>query len=605
VSTCAQCKAPLAPGARFCAGCGAMASMAVEGAEDPMIGRVVRDRFRIKSILGEGGMGKVYLAEQRMGNTTRDVAIKVLQPELASDPQVMARFHRETETVVTLSHPNTISFYDFGEFEGTLFIAMEFIRGKSVAKVLQESGPIDPVRVERILLQVCGSLHEAHEAGIVHRDLKPDNVILTERAGQKDFVKVLDFGIAKRSEAEDKEHAKLTKQGMVLGTPPYMSPEQFTGQALDRRSDVYSLGVMAYEMLTAHLPFDAATPWEWATKHLTAQPTPIEKYDLQHKLQSRHRSAIEKSLHKDRDQRPATALAFAAEFAGVEDATGTWAMVSSAPTTGPRPATGRIPQTQLTPAAMPAVASRPPASMAPTPQAMPAAKSGGGKGLMIAIVLVVLLGGGAVGAYMAFSGPEVAVGGSGGAFGTTMPVLPVTSAPATAFPVTGEPATAGGTAEPGTAGPDTSTPGTGAPETTAPATAAEPGTSHTTKVTKHHETPRPETSAPQPETSGSSGPSEADIARARQLAEEGMNLVRARNVDGAIEALRGAQRLVGREHTVVSALKTAVSRRGAQQAQSLIQQGSCSDAQALYRRLRSVGAAEAAREFFGSHCPVH
>ena len=138
-----------------------------------------------------------------------------------------------------------------------------------------QRGAIEAERADRLLIQICGSLFEAHNMGIVHRDLKPENVLLTQRGGQKDFVKVLDFGIAKRSEAEDESQAKLTKQGMVLGTPPYMSPEQFSGQTLDARSDIYSLGVMTYEMLTGHLPFEARTPWEWATKHLTTPPLPF------------------------------------------------------------------------------------------------------------------------------------------------------------------------------------------------------------------------------------------------------------------------------------------------------------------------------------------
>src|SRR6185369_10381989 len=125
--------------------------------------------------------------------------------------------------------------------------------------------------------QVCGALDEAHMQGIIHRDLKPENIILTDRAGETDFVKVLDFGIAARTESADaQKEQKLTQQGMVLGTPPYMSPEQFTGKALDSRSDIYSLGVMAYEMLTGKLPFEADTPWQWATQHMTAAPKPLE-----------------------------------------------------------------------------------------------------------------------------------------------------------------------------------------------------------------------------------------------------------------------------------------------------------------------------------------
>ncbi|MCA9603431.1 MAG: serine/threonine protein kinase, partial [Myxococcales bacterium] len=168
-------------------------------AADPLLGQTILDRYKIVSELGEGGMGKVYRAEQKMGNATRFVAIKTLHPELSRDPQIVARFLRESETVIQLTHPNTIQFYDFGELpDKTLFIVMEYIEGESLAHTLLR-GAIEPTRVDKLLVQICGSLNEAHGLGIVHRDLKPDNILLTNRGGQTDFVKVLDFGIAKRS----------------------------------------------------------------------------------------------------------------------------------------------------------------------------------------------------------------------------------------------------------------------------------------------------------------------------------------------------------------------------------------------------------------------
>ena len=247
---------------------------------DPLIGQTIADgKYRIVKVLGEGGMGKVYMGVQKLGDRERSVAIKTLQPELAQDPQIVARFHREAGTVSLLEHPNTIKFYESGQLpDGKLFVAMEYIQGESLAHVIAR-GPLSPQRVEHILAQVCGSLAEAHEHGIVHRDLKPENIILMQRGQRGDFVKVLDFGIAKRDEREeDAQHAKLTRQGMVLGTPPYMSPEQFTGKPLRPTSDIYSLAIVAYEMMTTKLPFQAQTPWEWATRHLTAQPVPFESH---------------------------------------------------------------------------------------------------------------------------------------------------------------------------------------------------------------------------------------------------------------------------------------------------------------------------------------
>src|SRR6185436_14057044 len=210
------------------------------------------------------------LGEQKLGGTSRKVAIKTLHPHLSHDPKVLARFERECSTIAELQHPNTIQVYDFGKTDdGTLYIVMEYVEGRSVADIIEQEGPMDPARVEKILVQVCGSLEEAHSRGIIHRDLKPDNVVLCERAGQRDWVEVLDFGIAKRSNEEDKEEKKLTQQGMVLGTPPYMSPEQFTGEPIDARSDVYSLAVMAYEMLSGRTPFSGNTAWERTTAHMT------------------------------------------------------------------------------------------------------------------------------------------------------------------------------------------------------------------------------------------------------------------------------------------------------------------------------------------------
>ncbi len=275
---CHACDYANIDGARFCAKCGASIAQPAPASDDPMLGTLVGGRFRILRLLGEGGMGRVYVAEQQMGTAVRKVAVKTLLKEFSGDPQVQGRFHRECGTVVGLEHANTIKFYDFGTTEtGDLYIAMEFVDGEPLADVIVRGGSMAPQRVDNIMKQICGSLQEAHDKGIIHRDLKPENIVLTERAGERDFVKVLDFGIAKRSDAADQaREQKLTQAGMVLGTPPYMSPEQFTGKELDRRSDIYSLGIIAYEMLTGTLPFKANTAWEWATQHMTVRPFAFE-----------------------------------------------------------------------------------------------------------------------------------------------------------------------------------------------------------------------------------------------------------------------------------------------------------------------------------------
>jgi serine/threonine-protein kinase len=312
---CPSCHNPVDPNERFCKGCGA------EIPPDPLLGMTLGGKYKIIRLLGEGGMGCVYHGEQPMGTTVRKVAIKTLHKHLSADPKIQARFEREVGTVAELQHPNTIQVFDFGTTDDKqLYIVMEFVEGASLARTLETGGPLTPERTRRILEQVVGSLEEAHAMGIIHRDLKPENVVLTQRAGKSDFVKVLDFGIAKRGGEEDKNEQKLTQQGMVLGTPPYMSPEQFTGRPIDARSDIYSLAVMAYEMLTGRLPFEADTAWEWASKHMTQPPTPIESQPSGADVPEPMRQAIARGLAKNPDQRFASVREFYDAFAVGADA---------------------------------------------------------------------------------------------------------------------------------------------------------------------------------------------------------------------------------------------------------------------------------------------
>ncbi|HWA76873.1 MAG TPA: protein kinase [Polyangiaceae bacterium] len=367
-----------------------------------MIGQLVGGRFRVTGVLGEGGMGIVYVGEQQMGSTVRKVAIKTLHQHLSKDPSVNARFYRECGVVAQLEHPNTIKFYDFGETaDGSLYIAMEFVAGRPLADVIRDEGPMDPERVTRVMRQVCGALDEAHAQGIIHRDLKPENVILTNRAGEKDVVKVLDFGIAARSESSDaQKEQKLTQQGMVLGTPPYMSPEQFTGKALDARSDVYSLGVMVYEMLTGRLPFEADTPWQWATQHMTAQPIPFDVSAPTKNIPPAMRQAILKSLSKDRDQRQSSSRDFFTELSEggrVTVEAPPPAAVHSPAAHASTAAMDQVPEFRASPVqpvapAYGAHAGSPPMGVAapviPHAGAPSRPKSGGGKGLVIGLASI-------------------------------------------------------------------------------------------------------------------------------------------------------------------------------------------------------------------------
>ena len=412
---CESCAHPNIDGARFCAKCGGLLPTQDEAGEDKLIGQIIGGRYRVTGVLGEGGMGIVYIGEQQMGSTIRQVAIKTLHQHLSKDPSVLARFHRECGTVAQLEHPNTIKFFDFGSTaDGTLYIAMEFVKGHPLNEIIEQGGPLIPERVLKIMKQICGALDEAHKQGIIHRDLKPENVILTDRAGETDFVKVLDFGIAARSESADAaKEQKLTQQGMVLGTPPYMSPEQFTGKALDSRSDIYSLGVMTYEMLTGKLPFEADTPWQWATQHMTAQPLPFEVTAPESSGSDHMRKAILRALSKNREDRQATAKDFYAEISHgggitvVEEPSreklqvqGTAAMAAApdfgafaagAPPAAPAPQMAPMPAPMAAPMAAPAMMAHVP----PPPVAARGGGGGGGKGLVIALVgvgAVLLLG---------------------------------------------------------------------------------------------------------------------------------------------------------------------------------------------------------------------
>lgn len=280
------------------------------------IGREVLGRYRIVSDLGKGAMSVVYLAEQPIGNTTRNVAVKAMKRELSESAQFVDRFHREAVLMTELRHPNTIKILDSGTLDdGTLVIVMEYIDGEPLNERL-ERGIFKPAQVDRILLQLCGALNEAHERGIAHRDLKPENILLERHLHRDDFVKLMDFGIA--SDIDDAEAVAQSVGGRWMGTPPYMSPEQFAGGHVDRRSDIYSLGVICYELLTRKLPFEADNSQAWLLAHTALPPKPILEY--RPNLHHRKARAIMRALSKSPDERHSDVLAFLREFTGYQDA---------------------------------------------------------------------------------------------------------------------------------------------------------------------------------------------------------------------------------------------------------------------------------------------
>ncbi len=298
---CRACGSENEQPAKFCGSCGRDLFDQSVGAD--RIGSKIVDRYTIQRVIAAGGMGVIYEADQALAEYHRTVAIKMLRPELSHDQVVVSRFNRECGIIAQLTHQNIVRLFDYGAAEdGTLYIAMEFVRGQSLAAAIT-NGALPVERTLHIFEQMCHGLHEAHELGVVHRDLKPDNVVLTQHGSEVDFVKLLDFGIAVRLSAGGAHETKLTQEGMILGTPPYMSPEQFTGAPVTRRSDVYSLGIMVYEALTGQLPFTADNPWMWAQRHLTSIPP-----QLPASFPPAIVDAVRAALAKDPTERPASAL---------------------------------------------------------------------------------------------------------------------------------------------------------------------------------------------------------------------------------------------------------------------------------------------------------
>lgn len=237
-----------------------------------LMGRQFFGAYKVTKLLGEGGMGAVYLAEQN--TIDQKIAIKVLQTRVAGSEEIVQRFHREARVISMLTHPNIIRVFIFGQTEdGLLYLAMEYVNGRSLREEIGGK-PMDEIAAIKIMKQLCSGLSEAHDLGIIHRDLKPDNVLLTDFRGERSFVKILDFGIAKLKEPDGRPQEQLTQAGIVYGTPEYLSPEQAQAQELDQRTDIYSLGVMLYELITGKVPFSASSPVQILTMHVFNPPTP-------------------------------------------------------------------------------------------------------------------------------------------------------------------------------------------------------------------------------------------------------------------------------------------------------------------------------------------
>ncbi len=279
----------------------AAGASAAPGPDDTdLVGKTLNRRYLVEKHIGEGGFGDVYLARQIQMD--REVAIKVLAPGMSQDEKLVERFRREAKSACNLRDPHTIITYDFDETEnGLLYIAMELLQGETLFDVMEEDTLIPAARVAGILEQSCTSLGEAHSMGIVHRDIKPENIFLEHRPDYPDFVKVLDFGIAKIVTGDLAQGPQLTAAGQTLGTLEYMSPEQLMGKKLDGRSDIYALGMMSYQMLTGTLPFASDSPASIIQWHLKTLPEPASS--LVPTVPQDFDPIILKMIAKDREQR--------------------------------------------------------------------------------------------------------------------------------------------------------------------------------------------------------------------------------------------------------------------------------------------------------------
>src|SRR5580700_8952003 len=333
--------------------------------QDPFIGRdILNGQFQIIQKIGSGGMGAVYKALQ--SDMNRMVGVKILHPKLANRKDLVSRFRREARAMSHLTHPNTVKVFMFGELEdGSLYIIMEFLDGKNLNQSVRSEGPFPLERALPILIQACGALDEAHKAGIIHRDLKPENIFLVQTPELRDFPKLLDFGLAKVGERQMRPGSiVLTQEGMVFGTPEFMSPEQAQGKPLTPASDVYSLAVILYEVLTGKLPFDAKSAMDFIQLHVVGKPIPVNQRVPGRTFPPLLEQILDRALAKKAEDRYDSAAEFGEAMQAV--LRGATALPAEAFASSPQPPS-------MAPMATPQAPA--PAAYAPVPPSGPAALS--------------------------------------------------------------------------------------------------------------------------------------------------------------------------------------------------------------------------------------
>jgi eukaryotic-like serine/threonine-protein kinase len=284
---------------------------APESEVDPLIGRVLGGRYRIDTLLGSGSVGRVYAAEHVL--MRKPLAVKILHAEHAKNPAIVARFEREATAAANIDHANVVAAMDFGRLDdGSVYLALELVQGRNLRAEMAR-GPFGVRRALHVARQIALGLAAAHARNIVHRDLKPENIVLVEKDGDVDFVKVLDFGIAKLTDEGNKD--ALTKVGMVLGTMDYMAPEQALGKRVDGRADLYALGVVTYEMLCGARPYEGESAAAILQLQLTKSPPSLLERAPGLGIPPGVEARVMKLLAKEPKDRPAFAAAVAAQFA--------------------------------------------------------------------------------------------------------------------------------------------------------------------------------------------------------------------------------------------------------------------------------------------------
>jgi len=321
MASCPDCGMPVAAGLVRCHKCGGTLLETEDRALDmsaELTPGTELGSYRIVKLLGEGGMGRVYVAEHmRLG---RRVALKMLRQEFAVNPVAVSRFFAEARAVNRISHEHLVEITDFFEKPGgENFFIMELLKGEDLGKHLMRYGALPVARAVDIAHQTASVLAAVHAAHIVHRDLKPDNIFLVERASRPDFVKLLDFGVAKLGDLHEGIKLRTTHAGAVIGTPEYMSPEQAGGLPVDHRTDIYALGVIMYEILTGRLPFEAKSFGEMVIKHMTVAPKPLGEHELKEELPAALETLVMALLEKDPDQRPQTMAEVEEVLQGIVD----------------------------------------------------------------------------------------------------------------------------------------------------------------------------------------------------------------------------------------------------------------------------------------------